>query len=357
MFSTCTPCAGVTPVSIHGGVINTGLFRLDSVDVEFVDGFGGMSIPLHPMPIPVANVEARGECVGGAVGATLPDVVFQDAGSHPITFRIDPWDAVPEYNESNNELMRSLFVYADCDYVPPDLEILSEYVNPSDLNLVNPETLQSVTVTVFNEGAGDATDVWVDVNVDGVPLCALLDLGDIPAGMSASAVCMMPWVPGSYDPPSLHVVQAVVDPMNDIIESNESNNAATRSFIAGPAPDFSVSPFDMFLTGSGAAESGLASVTAWIRVANGGAQGSGQLEVSLIDENGQASPLEQVPVSLPAAMGQASELWVPVTWQTSESSVRVRATLTDISPQDYDETNGVAERVLQRKPKARPREM
>jgi subtilase family serine protease len=350
MFSTCSPCVD-DPVTILGYVINTGLFSVptgQTVDVAFEDGFGGSTLTLGSAT--VTNLRSRGECPPASLDLASIQAQFAQVGSHPITFRVDPDDDWPEYAETNNALTRSLSV-SSC--IPlPDLHLRSEHINPEDLNPAPGETLDWVILTVFNQGQGSASSVTVDLDIDGQPLCSALALGTIAPGASSSVQCTVPWL-APAGPPNLHVLQAVIDPASGG-ETNLANNAATRAIVVGPAPDLSVAAEDI-QRGPG---SGAGSFSAWIRVANGGpVAGSALLSISVLDAVGQATLVEQVPVTLPAASGQDSEVWVLATWQTSATSVRVRASLGDVTPADYDETNDQAERDLQLGPRASRRRL
>lgn len=345
-FSTCSPCVG-DPVTISGRVVNAGLFAVSgAVGVAFEDGYGGAPVSLGS--VQVSNLAARGECAPPDVhAATLPGVSFAAAGSHPITLRIDPGNVWPEYDETNNALTRSLSV-SSC--IPaPDLTIRSEHINPEDLNPAPGETIDWVILTVFNQGPGVAAGVTGDLYMDGLPLCSALAFGTVAPGASSSVQCTMPW-PAPPGPPNLHVLQALIDPANAIAELEETNNAATRAIVVGPAPDLYPKIAELHW---GADAPG--SLAASIRVSNAGAvAASTALELRALDAAGTALLIETIPVSLPA--GPDARVLVPVTWSWNPSTVAVRVTLSGTAPQDYDETNDRSERALDSGPLRRRKE-
>jgi hypothetical protein len=347
MFSTCSPCVNDS-VTILGYVINTGLFSVPDgqlVDVEFEDGFSGT--PLQIGTATVTNLRARGECSPASLDSAT--IVEQFAtGAHPITFRVDPGNAWPEYLETNNALTRTLSV-SSC--IPlPDLYVRSEHINPSALNLDPGEALTSVVVTVFNQGQGAATGVTVDLNIDGQSLCADLPLGTIGVGASNSVQCSVPWI-APVGPPNVHVIQASIDPASGG-ETNLANNSATRAIIVGPAPDLYLAAEDIVPLADG----GFGVLGAWIRVGNAGmVAGSSELAISVLDGSGQATLVDQIPVSVPAASGADGEVWVLARWETTARLANVRAELTAVAPLDYDETNDVVEWTIHSGPKAKKR--
>lgn len=345
VFDTCSPCTG-DPVTIRGFVVNKGLLTVAGpVGVSFEDGFGGATTPLGSTQ--VVNLGARGECSPTSFReASLAGVSFAAPGTHPITLRIDPAQAWPEYDETNNALTRSLPV-SSC--IPlPNLTIRSEHINPEDLNLDPGETLDWVTLTVFNEGQGGAPGVLVDLYMDGQLLCSGLAFGSIAPGGSSSEQCTMPW-PAPAGAPNLHVLQALIDPANAISESNETDNAATRAIVVGPAPDLAPKIAELRW-----GDAGPDSITALIRVSNAGAAAaSAQLAVSAIDAAGQLVLIEELEVAIPPAPNGG--LWVPVTWNWNASMVGVRASLSGIAPTDYDATNDETERALDAGPFRRSR--
>ncbi len=339
MFSSCSPCVD-DELTIQARVINTGLFTVSGpVSVTFEDHSSGV---LTIGSGSVSNLRGRGNCPPPDVESFSFPHTFTQVGAHPIHVRVDAENAWPEFDETNNELVRTANVQS-C--IPlPDLYLFSEHINPEDINPDPGESVDWITLTVFNDGSGDAAGVLADVNIDGLPLCTDLFLGAIPAGSSRSIQCLAPWL-APAGPPNLHIVQVAVDPDGFLAESDETNNFATRSIVVGPAPDLSVAATDIRrLSGP---ESGAGLVTVRVRVANGGlTEADGILELGVRDSSGQFALVEQVPVFLPAAAGAESELFVDVTWLAATPTVYVRARLIDVQPQDFDETNNAAQRYL-----------
>jgi len=343
IFSTCGPCDPAT-VTVRCRVINTGLFtKPDPVVVTFFDGFTSASF----MASTVGSVGARGNCTGATSDATVAPMLV--TGTHPFTLTVDSDGAWPEYDETNNTLTRSVTV-SSCLPVP-DLTLLSEHINPSLLN-PDPGQMVDVAVTIFNEGLGTPmSDVLVDVYVDGQLLSGGLNFGPLTAGTNSTLPVPVQWT-APATAPYLHVIQAVIDPSDAIPETDESNNAATRSLIVDDAPDLFLTARDIFRLPS----AGTDTYTAVIQVGNQGEiAGSALLDVSVVADDGTASLIQQIPVSLPAAGIFPTTLQVQATWQSSARTQRVRASLSGATPGDFDTTNDSAERVLRGQPRNRAR--
>jgi uncharacterized repeat protein (TIGR01451 family) len=145
------------------------------------------------------------------------------AGAHVIAVVADDANALTETHEDNNKLSKNISL------IPPDLLISNITWSPQ-----NPSAGDKVTftVTVTNQGAGDASNFYVSHYLDG----KLLGNGYVSMVAHDSSVnetCT--WTADL----GRHVFKAVADGSSNIPESNEDNNSLSVAF-APSMPDLDV---------------------------------------------------------------------------------------------------------------------
>ncbi len=152
---------------------------------------------------------------GLSPGATATKTFSQVMGVDTYTFKAiaDANDRIAEMDETNNTGTTTLPALA------PDLIIESISWSPSP-PLKSHKA--SCTITVKNQGKAQASPVVLDTYFDETYKYQN-SLPAIPAGSTATAT--IPWV--THD--SSTTVRAIVDEDNYVIESNESNNAMTKT--------------------------------------------------------------------------------------------------------------------------------
>ncbi len=144
-------------------------------------------------------------------------------GDHIVKAIADSDQTVAESNENNNEKTYAFSVLA------PDLIIDSITWSPD-----KPSIGQQMTffVTVKNTGNKKAGLSWVDFLIDGASRGQregqALDPG-------ANYTISYPWIAQ----PAQHILQASADVLNQVVESNESNNDLTKIYCTTP-PDLTV---------------------------------------------------------------------------------------------------------------------
>ena len=133
------------------------------------------------------------------------------AGSHAIKTYVDMENQIPEGNESNNE--KTVSVPA------PDLIIDALTWSP-----LNPSKDDSVTfsVTIKNRGSGRAEPSSVAFDIDGSAQ-DYENIQEIEAGATATKTFVWEAQAGS------HTARVIADGLNQIFESNESNNEQSLS--------------------------------------------------------------------------------------------------------------------------------
>jgi hypothetical protein len=159
---------------------------------------------------------------------TLPTTfVFSQVGTYYFTFTIDPENRYGECDESNNVLVVPITISN-----LPDMRILSQFIAPSQLN---PEPGDSITMNITYENIGrtNINDVMsLKVLVDNDTLSTVYPL----YGLLNTTNFTVP-IPQSYasNLVGVHVIRAIIDADNQVTESDELNNEATRAFVVGEA--------------------------------------------------------------------------------------------------------------------------
>ncbi len=171
-------------------------------------------------------------------GQILPsgniNYTFTSPGLKTIRIDYDYNNELCEINETNN--VGYVYVYVNQDL--PNLQILSQHIAPSLLN-PNPGQTVSVVASVFNKGSGSASPTKLRFYYNDGP--GYVQLGnDIPINMilpgrDTTVAATATFNPGSV---GLKIIKVKVDALDEIVESSEVDNEATRSIVAGAAPDF-----------------------------------------------------------------------------------------------------------------------
>ncbi|MBN1866290.1 hypothetical protein JW916_03260 [Candidatus Sumerlaeota bacterium] len=134
-----------------------------------------------------------------------------EAGPREIQIVVDPLDEVIETQEGNNTLVQTIQVAS-----PPDLRVESAWYGPP-----SPDQTSEVRIgfNTRNDGPGDAGEALFVIR-EGANVLAIGGLPPIPApGIeTAQNVSVGRLAPGA------HTLSVEVDPWNNIVEANESNN-------------------------------------------------------------------------------------------------------------------------------------
>ncbi|MCZ4407707.1 T9SS type A sorting domain-containing protein [Cryomorphaceae bacterium 1068] len=175
--------------------------------------------------VAVENAETTCSC---PYVVSLPNsFLFTEVGTYTFVFTADPEGDYSECNEDNNILEVEVEVTT-----LPDLRILSEFINPT---VLNPALNESVFFDVTYENIG------VSNPEDEMNLRVLVDeeeLGifeNVPGLISGENTTIAFPVPYSTEIAGAHIVRAVIDSDDEIDESNELNNEATRAIVVGEA--------------------------------------------------------------------------------------------------------------------------
>ncbi len=205
----------------------------------------------------------------------IPALWNASTGTHNITVTIDPYDETSEINETNNTYVRTLSVNATKELGIVDLNYSVQNPAPGQ-DPWHPGHGDNVTITAVVRNSGTATanfsvDLWMEVIRDNIssapPNDWNISLGErsIPVGeetvnvkrikyiklLNHTELSLAPgeskpvnatWANISVDGNPEYVVKAIVDPLGEIREKNESNNDMERE-IRLNYPDLTVLKF------------------------------------------------------------------------------------------------------------------
>jgi len=111
----------------------------------------------------------------------------------------------------------------------PDATVLG--LSSEDTNL-RPGAEVSLAVQVGNAGTEALASVPVTLSVDGVPRAEWHSPPELQAGETAT--WKVAWTAASGE----HVVTATIDPLNDVREPDETNNAGSLTLVVAPPASF-----------------------------------------------------------------------------------------------------------------------
>lgn len=155
--------------------------------------------------------------------------MFTVAGNYVVKVTADTANTICENSEANNQ---GDFYIRVVDS-KPDLEVLSQFISPSNLN---PNIGQTVTLvgTVKNMGGNITTPGVLRFLVDDIQLGADVPINAILPGRDTTVAATATY---SSIIPGVKIMKIVADPFNTMVEEREDNNEATRAMIVGDAPD------------------------------------------------------------------------------------------------------------------------
>ena len=125
-------------------------------------------------------------------------------------------------------------IHVDIKRSVPDLEILSQYIAPSNLN---PLPNQNITIvsSVVNIGDGPSTPTKMRFWVDDVQLGVDIPIDSLYPGQDTTVKATLSYASAIVGP---KIIKVRADVDNVILERKKGNNEATRAIILGAAPDF-----------------------------------------------------------------------------------------------------------------------
>jgi subtilase family serine protease len=140
---------------------------------------------------------------------------------HTIYVVVDSGDSIPEKSEDNNMQWQTVYVN---DYADLQVNIEFEPAGATEGDRVE------VNVTVWNAGESPASDVIVRLFLnDGTQVMLYNRTVNSLASNDSYTLQPYSWIAPATGGPASYSFHAVVDPLNETVETNEDNNDATAS--------------------------------------------------------------------------------------------------------------------------------
>jgi hypothetical protein len=205
-----------------------GLFKAGSVKTKFEISGPGLAPGWNDLGF-ATNTNVANYC-SCPIAVQLPTPFACPAtGTYQVRMTADYDAQYAECDEGNNVFIVSF----NCNNLP-DYRTLSQYTAPS---LLNPEPNQPINISISydNIGASNIGDsMEIKLLVDDIAVDSIRDK------TLANGDHWTTMMPNTWSSPvvGVHILRAVIDANNEILESNEGgNNQATRAIIVGQSPN------------------------------------------------------------------------------------------------------------------------
>lgn len=220
--SSCNPYIVYfgTPLTMSAPVTNNGLRDIDITGVRF--SLNGNVLGTDN----IAHIAAK------STAPVLLTHTFNTPGNYVIEVEPDFNNDYCETNENNN----LGYIYVTVTTAVPDLQVLSHFINPSNLN-PNPGQSINVSTTVKNIGTLASQPSYVRFWVDNVQLGSDVPLNSIKVGRDTAVAASLTYIGTTVGPKIIKVTVHYGEGITGF-EQTYTNNEATRSIIVGAAPDF-----------------------------------------------------------------------------------------------------------------------
>ncbi|MBI4286474.1 MAG: leucine-rich repeat domain-containing protein [Chloroflexi bacterium] len=290
-----------------GGRLPAGAFASFFVDTQFI------------------GRQAVGElAAGGSVEVRQTWVAL--SGTHTVKVVADEEKAVPESNETNNELSQALPAVT-----APDLTVSGVTWVPTENVNEGDEVIITATVENLSQGS-TLRDFFIRYEVD-AQFVGSKKVSGLAAGASVSVA--QTWVARS----GLHTLRVVADEYNAVKESDETNNELSVTLPNVPPPDLTITGFATTITGN-TSEGDRVTLTATIK--NAGAGNTVREFFVRFEVDGKL-------IGRRSVLGLAAGISLDVSqdWIAESGFHNVRVTVDDANVvTESDETNNQLARVL-----------
>ncbi len=257
--------------------------------------------------------------------------VFNEVGEYTFRFTVDPDNDYNECNKDNNVLYRTVTVGTR-----PDLRVLSQFINPS---LLNPDPNEPVTfyMTYENIGSQNITDrfsMLVKINNDDWQT-----VDNLPGLLRGANHTIEIPTAYSFSEPGAHVVRIIIDSENEIVETNEMNNEATRAIIVGEAANLY---FESFISNNYSPLIGN-QITLTSEIANNGdVDANAQVDYYFVNNVGDRVFIGSLPISV----DNHSDITITKTWTVSQETTEIIAVITNTDTLEFNELDNEASLLL-----------
>ncbi|WP_041627631.1 CARDB domain-containing protein [Owenweeksia hongkongensis] len=301
------------------------LYEASSVDVQFEVSGPGIVGTQNLGNATINNVHKTCVC---PVAATLPsNFVFNQVGTYTFTMTVDPNNVYNECNEGNNVLVKTVTVGS-----APDMRILSQFINPS---MLNPDVNDTVGIIVTYENIGHQNindQMELKLLVNNVPIDSIKPVSGLVTGDNASFNFPMVW---GTNIPGAHIIRVIIDSDNEVLETDELNNEATRAIVVGDAANL----YFQSLIASNAAPALLDTIILTAEIGNGGdVDAMADVAFSYIDDIGDTIYIGAVPVNV--AKHDSAAVQLP--WWVQDVNTTIVAEITNTNTLEFLYTDNMA---------------
>ncbi|WJJ98091.1 CARDB domain-containing protein [Algibacter luteus] len=221
------------PIYFSMGFDLFGLYDASAVDVLYEVSGPGLTGTVNAGTVTINDLESNCNCPYRA-DLSVP-FVFPQVGVYTITATLDPSNGYIECDETNNVITVEVNVTN-----LPDMQILAQYINPSELNPDIGEAI-NIDITYENIGASNPGDqMELCVYADGTLIETVSNVDGLLTGMNNTISLTSTY---SSIIAGAHILSAEIDCADAINESDELNNEATRAIVVGDAGNLKFTSF------------------------------------------------------------------------------------------------------------------
>ncbi|MFZ4399493.1 MAG: LamG-like jellyroll fold domain-containing protein [Bacteroidales bacterium] len=221
------------PVILNVGVNNSGLYKASNLKVRFEVSGPGLTGWLN---LGNATTYCQSTFCGCPFAVYLPaPFAFPQSGIYYVRMTADPDNNYIECNDFNNSITVTVNV-TDL----PNYRVLSQYIAPSKLN---PELDEPIVLdlTYENTGMTSTDSLFLYTKVDNTAFDTV-KVGGLMSNTFTTIHLNKTWKSTLR---GIHIIRSVIDFGNNISETNEMDNEATRAVIVGKSPDLLFTHFDV----------------------------------------------------------------------------------------------------------------
>jgi len=256
---------------------------------------------------------------------------FFNAGTYHFKMTTDPLNEYPECNEGNNVLEVDVTVMDGAD-----MRVLSQFINPTPLN---PNLNQPVSMIVSYENIGNSNvnDMMkLKVKVDNTVLSEVYPVPGLATGDHNSVAIPDTW---SSNLPGAHAIRAIIDADNQVLETNETNNEATRAIIVGEAANLY---FQLFAS-SNQHPAMHQNIQINARIGNNGdVNATANVKFYYLNDSNDTIPIGQTPVSVFAH--DSGTIVMP--WEVADNQTTIIGKITDVNTLEFNPDDNVATDII-----------
>ncbi|HZV44372.1 MAG TPA: CARDB domain-containing protein, partial [Saprospiraceae bacterium] len=326
---TNTSCSGGSP--LHGtqficnpiqlaiGLYNLGLYEASNLKVKFEVSGPGISGWSN---LGFATVFVDNTCGCPQIVNLSSSFLFPQTGFYDVRITADFQNLYTECFEDNNQLVLPVQVVENADY-----SVYSQFIAPSELN---PDINEPVTfnLTYKNEGCTGLSPVELYMQMDNTPHDSVSAIALASNALNTYSMSQ-PW---SSALPGVHVIRAVIDHDQALVESNELNNEATRSIIVGGAPNFNL--FALGSSNMSPLQGETVSLTCSI-INEGQNIADGTLQFYFVNAQEEEVLIDQQSIHL----AEGETLDKTVLWFVTYPYAKIIARISNVDPVEYDFTD------------------